>query len=142
MAGRDVSFLDRKIADSKITEAQRKAYLWLGEQLFGWRYLPAIGALTDREGRTASESAALRWMRSPSGMFEVIDAMNSQEFFLIYEQYRRIQEGELEGVEHRAAFRKTFHPFRGMSYAVSFVDAVLDAACLMLRHKNGEAPEL
>lgn len=142
MAGRDVSYLDQKIADLKITEAQRKAYLWLGEQLFGWRYLPAIGALTDREGRTASEGAALRWMRSPNGMFEVIEDMNKKGFFLTYKQYESFSNEEEKTVEHRAVFRKTLRASQEMAYAISFVDAVLKAAYVVLRQENGQASEL
>lgn len=144
MAGRDVSYLDQKIADSKITEAQRKAYLWLGEQLFGWRYLPAIGALTDREGRTASEGAALRWLQTPNAVAEVMEAMNKKKFYLIYEEF---EHGPDSRTGHRAGFDRgpgveTSRAPLMCSLAQTFVEAVLTAAYLVLRHENGEAPEL
>ena len=139
MAGRDMSIMDRRIAESKITEGKKKEYIWLGERLFGWKYLPAVGAWIDKEGRTASEGVALRWMRSPSGMFEVIDTMNSQGFFLNYEQYQSLEKPGHWRVEHRAAFLKTFHRLRGMAYSFSFVDVVLDAAYRILKDDDGEA---
>jgi len=138
MAGRDMSIMDRRIADSKITEEKKKEYIWLGKRLFGWKYLPAVGAWIDKEGQTASEGMALRWMRSPNGMFQVIDAMNNQSLYLTYEQYGYEVEGQVTS-GHRAGFRKIFCPPEAWANGYSFVDVVLDAAYLALKDNDGEA---
>lgn len=135
-----MSYLDQVLADSKITEEKKKEYVWLGERLFEWKYLLAVGAWIDKEGRTASEGAALRWMRSPSGIEEVFEAMNNKGFFLTYEQYATFLGGRKTG--HRAGFRKTFKHREIWAYGVSFVEVVLDAAYLALKEEHGEAAEL